>query len=271
VLAGRPAPVQATHFGYPNTTGMRAVDYRLTDGAADPTGSDSLYTEKLVRLAGVAWCWAPPDTAPEPGPPPCARNGFVTFGSLNNPAKLTEEVVGVWAKILRAVPGSKLLLLTGRLAEARRRFEELFAQHGIGPERLRLEPRQAAQRYYALWAEADIGLDPFPYNGGVTTPDALWMGVPVVALVGASYRARQGLRVLGTVGLGDWVADTTDAYVELAVRKATDIAGLTELRAGLRDRLRASPLLDAATFTRQLEDAYRRMWQEAGFAADERR
>jgi predicted O-linked N-acetylglucosamine transferase (SPINDLY family) len=271
VLARRPAPVQMTHFGYPNTTGMRAVDYRLTDLVADPPGTDALYTETLVRLPGVAWCWGPPENAPDPGPPPCTRNGFVTFGSLNNPAKMTEEVVGVWAKILHAVAGSKLLLLTGRLTEARRRFEELFARLGVGPERLRLEPRQSAERYYSLWAEADVGLDPFPYNGGVTTPDALWMGVPVVALAGASYRARQGLRVLGTVELGDWVADTTDAYVELAVRKAADLAGLTELRAGLRDRLRSSPLLDTATFTRQLEDAYRRMWEEAGFAADERR
>lgn len=263
VLARRPAPVQATHFGYPNTTGMRAVDYRITDAVADPPEADSLSVEKLVRLPGVAWCWSPPENAPDPSPPPCARNGFVTLGSLNNPAKLTEEVVGKWAKILHAVPGSKLLLLTGRLAEARHRFEELFGQHGIAAERLRLEPRQSPDRYYTLWAEADLALDPFPYNGGVTTPDALWMGVPVVALAGASYRARQGLRVLGTLGLDDWVADTPDAYVELAVRKAADSAGLSALRVTLRDRLRSSPLPDAATFTRQLEAAYRQMWQES--------
>jgi predicted O-linked N-acetylglucosamine transferase (SPINDLY family) len=259
VLARRPAAVQATHFGYPNTTGMRAVDYRLTDAVADPLGVDALYAERLVRLPGVAWCWGPPENAPEPGPLPCAQNGLVTFGSLNNPAKLTEDVVAVWAKILHAVPGAKLLVLTGRLAEARRRFEELFAEQRIGPERLRLEPRQSTERYYSLWGEADIGLDPFPYNGGVTTPDALWMGVPVVALAGASYRARQGLRVLGTVGLGDWVAQSAESYIELAVRKAADVGGLTELRAGLRERMQASPLLDVMTFTRQLEDAYRQM------------
>lgn len=260
VLARRPAPAQATHFGYPNTTGMRAVDYRITDAVADPPGVDVWYAEKLVRLPGVAWCWGPPENAPDPGPPPCVRDGFVTFGSLNNPAKLTEEVVGVWAKILRAVPGSKLMLLTGRLAEAGRRFEELLGRHGIGRERLRLEPRQSADRYYASWAEADIGLDPFPYNGGVTTPDALWMGVPVVALAGTSYRARQGLRILGTLGLDDWVADGRDAYVEVAVRRAADPLGLAELRTGLRERLRSSPVCDVAAFTRQLEDAYRRMW-----------
>jgi predicted O-linked N-acetylglucosamine transferase (SPINDLY family) len=271
VLARKPALVQVTHFGYPNTTGMRAVDYRLTDSVTDPPGTDASYTENLVRLPGVAWCWGPPENAPEPGPPPRVRNGFVTFGSLNNPAKVTDEVVGVWARILHAVAGSKLLLLSGRLTEARRRFEDLFAGHGIAPDRLRLEPRQSTERYYTLWAEADIGLDPFPYNGGVTTPDALWMGVPVVALAGASYRARQGLRVLGTVGFGDWVADTIDAYVELAVRKAADVGGLTEPRASLRERLRTSPQCDAVTFTRQLEDAYRRMWQEAQIAADERR
>src|SRR5262249_5627620 len=159
----------------------------------------------------------------------CAANGFVTFGSLNNPAKLTEEVAAVWARVLHAVPGSKLLLLTGRLSEARRRAEELFAGLGIDPGRLRLRLPQSPERCYSLWAEADIGLDPFPYNGGVTTPDALWMGVPVVSLAGTSYRARQGLRVLGLVGLADWVADTADAYVDLAVRRAADVAGLTEL------------------------------------------
>lgn len=261
-LARRPAAVQVTHFGYPNTTGMRAVDYRITDAVADPPGADDWGTEKLLRLPGVTWCWGPPENAPDPGPPPCVRNGFVTFGSLNNPAKLTEEVVGVWAKILHAVPGSKLMLLTGRLAEAARRFEELFGQHGIGPERLRLEPRQSADRYYGLWAEADIGLDPFPYNGGVTTPDALWMGVPVVARAGASYRARQGLRVLGVIGLADWVANDATGYVELAARKAADPAALAGVRAGLRDRLRAAPVCDAVTFTSQLEDAYRRTWAE---------
>ncbi|HJZ58327.1 MAG TPA: hypothetical protein VKE74_25520, partial [Gemmataceae bacterium] len=130
------------------------------------------------------------------------------------------------------------------------------------PGRVRLEPRGPADRYYALWASADVGLDPFPYNGGVTTPDALWMGVPVVSLAGVGCRARQGLSVLGAFGLGDWVAATADAYAELAARKAGDLAGLAALRASLRDRLRGSPVLDAARFARHLEEAYRRMWRE---------
>jgi predicted O-linked N-acetylglucosamine transferase (SPINDLY family) len=266
VLARRPAPVQAIHFGYPNTTGMRAIDYRLTDAVADPPGSDRFYVERLARLPGVGWCWGPPADAPEPGPPPCLANGFITFASLNNPAKVTDEVAVVWARVLARVPGSRLLLLTGQLAETRDRLARLFAGLGIDPGRLRLEPRGPADRYYALWASADVGLDPFPYNGGVTTPDALWMGVPVVSLAGESCRARQGLSVLGAVGLGDWVAATADGYVDLAARKAGDPAGLVELRVGLRDRLRCSPVVDAARFAQGLEDAYRRMWRESAEA-----
>ncbi|MDB5308291.1 MAG: repeat-containing protein [Gemmataceae bacterium] len=262
VLARRAAPVQVTHFGYPNTTGMKAVDYRLTDALADPPGSDEFYTERLIRLPGGAWCWGPPAGAPGLGPPPCLSNGYVTFASLNNPAKATEEVAAAWARILARVPSSQLLLLTGLLAETRDRYAEVFAGLGIDPRRLRLEPRQAADRYYALWASADIGLDPFPYNGGVTTPDALWMGVPVVALAGDSYRARQGLCVLRAVGLGDWVAESIDGYVELAVRKAADPAALRELRAGLRSRVQQSPLTDAPGFARHLEAAYRQMWAD---------
>jgi predicted O-linked N-acetylglucosamine transferase (SPINDLY family) len=266
ILARRPAPVQVTHFGYPNTTGMRAVGYRLTDPVSDPSGAESLYVERLVLLPEVAWCWGPPAAAPDPGPPPCARNGFVTFASLNNPAKVTDEVAAVWARVLHAVPGSKLLLLTGRVAEGRQRYERVFAELGVDPDRLRLEPRAPADRYYALWAEADVGLDPFPYTGGVTTPDALWMGVPVVSLAGDCYRARQGLMILGQAGLADWAATTPDGYVERAARAAADPAELAAVRAGLRDRLRASPLLDAGRFARALEAAYRQMWADPGGA-----
>jgi predicted O-linked N-acetylglucosamine transferase (SPINDLY family) len=186
----------------------------------------------------------------------------VTFASLNNPAKVTEEVARVWARILTQVPGSRLILLTGRLGETGPRLTELFARLGVEAGKLRLEPRQGEERYYAAWAAADIGLDPFPYNGGVTTPDALWSGVPVVAFAGDSYRARQGLAILGTVGLDDWVTTSPDEYVALAISKAADPAGLATLRAGLRDRVRASPLTDVVRFTRQLEAAYLRMWDE---------
>ncbi|HEX4613044.1 MAG TPA: tetratricopeptide repeat protein, partial [Urbifossiella sp.] len=262
VLARRPAPVQVTHFGYPNTTGMRVMDYRLTDEAADPNGVDGFYTERLVRLPDVGWCWGPPAAAPDPGPLPCRANGHITFASLNNPAKVTDEVAAVWAQVLHRVPDSRLLLLTGLLAETRERIARLFAGLGVDPGRLRLESRGPADRYYALWASADVGLDPFPYNGGVTTPDALWMGVPVVSLTGDFCRARQGVSVLGVVGLGDWVAPTTAGYVDRAARAAADPDELSAVRAGLRDRLRGSPLLDAARFTRHLEAAYQRMWQE---------
>ena len=169
VLARRPAPVQVTHFGYPNTTGMRTIDYRLTDVLSDPTGVEGQYTERLARLPGTSWCWGPPAGLPEPGPSPVIANGFITFASLNNPAKVTEEVVAAWAQILSRVGNSRLLLLTGMLTETRDRLTKAFSDLGIDPRRLRLEPRQEADHYYAAWARQTSPWT-VPYNGGVTTP-----------------------------------------------------------------------------------------------------
>jgi predicted O-linked N-acetylglucosamine transferase (SPINDLY family) len=261
VFARKPAPVQVTHFGYPNTTGLSTMDYRISDRYADPPGrTEAYHTEELVRLPEVAWCYRPL-AAPEVTPLPARAAGHVTFGSLNNLAKITPQAIALWSELLRAVPGSRLVLLTGAGSQADQRLHDLFGQHGIDRARLELLGRRPRDRYLALYQEMDIALDPFPYNGGVTTCDALWMGVPVVTLAGESYVSRQGVALLSNLGLDDWVAGAPDAYVDIATRWAHDVEGLGRLRAGLRERMTNSPLTDGLRFTRFLAEAYRWMWQ----------
>jgi protein O-GlcNAc transferase len=259
LFARRPAPIQVSHFGYPDTTGLAAIDFRITDAYADPPGQAvARHSEQLVRLPEVAWCYRPPTDAPDVSESRAAQP--ITFVSVNNPAKLTAEVISVWARILDAVPGANLRALVGRDGNARRRMEELFAAHGVSGDRLQLIPRLPPAEYLALLGAADLALDPWPYNGGVTTCDALWMGVPVVALAGKTYVARQGVSLLNAVGLPELVADSPDGYVEIARRWAADRDRLRAVRAKLRDRMRTSALTDVARFTRQLESAYGRMW-----------
>jgi predicted O-linked N-acetylglucosamine transferase (SPINDLY family) len=259
-FARKPAPVQVTHFGYPNTTGLPTMDYRITDALADPPGATAhWHTEELLRLPEIAWCYEPGDS-PEVGPLPALQAGHVTFGSLNNPPKVTPEVVAVWARVLRAVPGSRLLLLASAAGQANNQVREAFAANGIAPDRLEFLGRQARDGYLRAYHRIDLALDPFPYNGGVTTCDALWMGVPVVALAGNAYVSRQGVSLLSCVGLGAWVAATPAEYVAQAVRRATDPEALAQVRQGLRQRVRESPVGDGARYTRHLEAALLAAW-----------
>jgi protein O-GlcNAc transferase len=266
VFARKPAPVQVTYLGYPNTTGMRAVDYRLTDAAADPPGkTEAFHAEQLVRLPHFL-CYQPPADAPAVAPPPVAANGFVTFGCFNVLAKVTPEAMGLWAKTMAVLPNSRLVMKDrlGTLAyPARRRMVlDIFAYHRVAADRLDLlgkEPDFAA--HLAAYAKVDVVLDPFPYNGTTTTCEALWMGVPVVTLAGTRHAARVGVSVLQAAGLGELVAATPEAYARTAVVLARDPQRLAQLRTGLRQKLSASPLLDAAGFTASLENAYRDMWQ----------
>ena len=265
LFARRPAPVQATWIGYPNTTGMSAMAYRLTDACADPAGAaDSLHSETLVRLPRTFLCYRPEPESPEVGPLPAATAGYVTFGSFNNLPKITPEVVAVWARILARLPHARLLLKSGPLADAaaRSRYLALFAEQGIAAQRITLAAKVAAvSGHLALYNEVDIGLDPFPYNGTTTTCEAMWMGVPVVTLAGERHAARVGVSLLGAVGLDELVAENEEAYVEKAVALASDLERLSSLRAGLRPRVQQSPLCDEAGFTRALEDSYRAMWK----------
>ncbi len=264
-FAESPAPVQVTWLGYPNTTGLSAMDYRLTDAVADPEGSaDALHSETLVRLPEGFLCYGAPGDAPDVVPPPATVNGHVTFGSFNNLAKVTPEVAGLWAAILNRVRNSRLLIKSRLLADdqIRVRYQDLFASHGIDAERFDLLSAIPSMRgHLAAYERLDIGLDPFPYNGTTTTCEALWMGVPVVALAGERHAGRVGLSLLSTAGLPELAAETGEEYVEIAVQLAADLDRLSALRRDLRRRTSASPLCDAPAFARKVEAAYREMWR----------
>jgi predicted O-linked N-acetylglucosamine transferase (SPINDLY family) len=260
----RPAPVQATYLGYPNTTGLSTVDYRITDSWADPPGqTEAWHTEELVRLDQGFLCYTPPEAAPEVGPPPHRENGFVTFGSFNNMAKFNAGVASLWAAVLQAVPGSRLIMKFKTLSDSavRQTVIDAFAQNGISSDRLFLHGfLPSVTDHFALYNRIDIALDTFPYNGATTTCDALWMGVPVMALAGRVHSARVGVSLLTGLGLSELVAQRREDYVQTAATLAQDRDRLDALRKGLRTRLRASPLMDGPGLARRLESAYRTMW-----------
>lgn len=265
VLARRPAPIQVTYLGYPNTTGITAIDYRLTDAWSDPPGeTDQWHTEELVRLPAGFLCFRPLAGSPDVGEPPVLRTGTFTFGCFNTLAKLTDQTIGAWAAILQAVPGSRLLLKSPSMADqaTRRRLIERLQAQGVEPDRVELlEPTASLAHHMEAYNRVDLALDTFPYNGATTTCEALWMGVPVVTRAGRTHAARVGLSLLARMGLEEFVADSWQGYVEVATRLARDPERLRGLRAGLRPRMETSSLTDAAGFVRQLEQAYRRMWQ----------
>ncbi len=261
VFARKPAPVQAAWLGYVTSTGLAAMDYRLTDARADPPGADeSGYTETLLRLPWVTVFEPAADSPPVEVLPALAADRF-TFACLNQLSKLTAEVVTLWARLLRAAPESRLLFGNAGDPGVQQRLVDAFAVHGIAAARLAFRPKLPVRDFLALHREIDLALDTFPYNGGATSCHSLWMGVPFVTLAGDRYMARMGLSLLEQVGLGEFVARTLDAYVELAARVAGDRGRLGALRASLRARVAASPLLDAQGFVTGLEAAYRAMWR----------
>ncbi len=264
-FAEKPAPVQATWLGYGGTTGLDAMDYRVTDAVADPQGdADRVHSETLVRLACGFLCYAPPGDAPEPGPPPADRCGFVTFASFNSLAKVTPQAASNWARVLKAVPDARLIIKGSPFSDpgTSRRYMAHFAAEGIDEGRIELLAQlPSRQAYLALYHRADIVLDSFPYNGGTTTCEALWMGVPVVTLAGDRHVSRMSASILGRVGADDLVAHSEDEYVAIAARLARDRSRLGDLRAGLRATMAASPLCDGPAFARAMETAYRDMWR----------
>ena len=266
VFAYKAAPIQVSWLGYPNTTGMRAMDYRFTDAIADPPGeADTLYREKLIRLEHGFLCYQPDDSAPPAGPPPCQEHDYVTFGSCNNLAKVTPEVVTVWASILRSIPASRLLIKAKPLAdqETRNRYLQLFAENGVAAERLTLHGWLPAQKdHLELYRQIDVGLDPFPYNGTTTTCEAMWMGVPVITLCGDRHAARVGASIMHQVGLLELIAHTEQEYTDLAVSLAQDHQRLYDLRRNLRQRMQDSPLMDKTLFAGSVENAYLQMWRK---------
>ena len=263
MLATKPAPVVISYLGYPGTTGLSTIDYRITDALADPPGaSDTFHTEKLIRLPHCFLCYRPDDDAP----PPLAysREGPITFGSFNNLGKLSADTMQLWGRILSEVPDSRLLLKYRSLGDPATRdvVAAMLAQHGIARDRLDSLPHApSVPEHLATYGQIDIALDPTPYNGTTTTCEALWMGVPVITRAGMMHHARVGVTLLTHAGLGDLIASSPDEYVRLATELASDRPRLAAMRQSLREQLRHSPLMNGPHFTRGLEDEYRRIWR----------
>ena len=264
VFAHKPAPVQVSWLGFPGTTGLAAMDYRVVDAITDPEGEAADWTsESLVRLPHGFLCFDPPREAPDVASPPCL-DGPLTFGSFNNPAKLSLATLSAWADLMRRVPESRLLLKGLPFGDemARALLLERLQSRGVTADRVTLHARIADPGgHLGLYRQIDIALDPFPYNGTTTTCEALWMGVPVVTLEGTRHSGRVGASLLTRLGLQELIAADLDDYVRIAADLATDRERLSELRRSLRPRMSASPLCNGPAFTRDLEAAFRSMWR----------
>ncbi|EWY39381.1 hypothetical protein N825_06700 [Skermanella stibiiresistens SB22] len=264
VFARRPAPVQATWGGLIGTTGLPAMDWLIGDPRQCPDGSETLYAERIARLPNGYVCYGPPADAPDVSPLPALGRGAVTFGCFNRLAKIGEGTIALWAQVLDAVPGSRLLLNTRELTcgETRADVMDRFARAGIGAERLETWPGGGHDAMLAGYAAVDVALDPFPYSGGLTTLEALWMGVPVVTLPGRRFCARHSLSHVTVLGHPEWAAADAGDYVRIAAGLACDWMALATLRAGLRRQMASSPLCDGWHFTQGLEATYHMMYRD---------
>jgi predicted O-linked N-acetylglucosamine transferase (SPINDLY family) len=260
-FALKPAPVQVSFIGYAATSGMAAMDDRLTDQYLDPVESEQFNTEKLIRLPRCFFCYQADGDEPGAAPPPSTSGAGIMLGSLNFPPKVSEPAIALWARCLHALPNSRLMLIT-YANDREQHFTASFARHGIDPARLEFHRPQPRLDYLRLYQKIDIALDPFPYNGGVTTCDALWMGVPVITLPGETSLSRAGLSLLSNLDLPELIARDDDDYVRIVTELGHDRPRLIAYHASLRDRMRGSIVTDSAAFTRDVESAYRTMWQE---------
>lgn len=260
VLGLKPAPIIATWLGYPNTTGLKTVDYRITDAVCDPPGVERFHTEAVYRLPGAQWCYNRPPFEMPVTALPAAGDGHVRFASFNNTAKLTDDMLRVWAQLLQRIDNSSLLIW-GAGDDFAQRVRQVVRNAGADPGRLEFSPRTAFDVLLTLHQRTDIALDTFPYSGVTTTFNSLWMGVPVLTLAGEVSASRSSLSILSALNLQDWAVYSPQDLIETAVRKVADLEALAQLRAGLRERLEASALMDGPAFARKLEAAYREMWR----------
>ncbi|HEY8747234.1 MAG TPA: tetratricopeptide repeat protein [Tepidisphaeraceae bacterium] len=261
VFARKPAPVQVSYLAYCGTTGLDAMDYRISDPYLDPPGIDeTVYSERTIRLPRTYWCYPPSAAAPATNALPALTAGHISFGCLNNYAKVTAPTLEMWERLLIAVPNSTLTLFCPD-SGARDRARRLFAQAGVDAERLRFVRLVPLAKYFALYHHIDIALDPYPYGGGTTTCDALYMGVPVITRTGQTAVSRGGLSILSNLGLEEFVTHSPQDYVRVAAKTAGDLPRLSQLRASLRQRMGASALMDGGQFAKDVEAAYRQMWQ----------
>lgn len=265
LFARRLAPVQISYLGYPNTTGLSAMDYRLVDETTDPAPeADAFATEKLIRFSPCAWAYTPPATAPNPSPPPCLKNGYITFGSFNNFSKVTDEMLGVWSQLLAEVPGSRLLLKSVGLADPAiiAQIQERMRRLGVPIDRVELSgARATTAEHLAAYSLIDIALDTVSYNGTTTTCEALFMGVPVVTMRGNRHAARVGASLLQTVGHPEWIAESRDDYRKIAADLASGPAELESIRKKLRNDLSQSLLMNHAEQAARYGAALRHCWQ----------
>ncbi len=264
-FARKPAPIQVTWLGYPNTTGLKAIDYRFTDRWADPPGmSDQLNTETLIRISNGFLCYAPISDSPPISDLPMTESGFITFASFNNSSKINVDVIKLWSSILSGVKGSKLILKSPQFTDPviKQRYLALFESNGIDSSRIEIYGYIASTiEHLAIYQKVDVGLDPFPYNGTTTTCEALWMGIPVVVLTGNSHVSRVGVSLLSNVGLTEFVAETKDEYIRICSNLAKSPEKLLEIRKGMRSRMENSSLLDIDGFVSDIESEYRNMWR----------
>jgi predicted O-linked N-acetylglucosamine transferase (SPINDLY family) len=259
VFAWKPAPVQVSWLGYFATTGVQEIDYLIADPVTLTKAQEKNFTEKIVRLPETRLCFTRPQHEAGISRLPALENDYITFGCFNNLAKMNDEVVSLWSEILRMVPKSRLFLKAKQLGDKSEHLQTVarFASCGIPHERLMLEGVASRDKYLAAYRRVDISLDPFPYPGGTTTAESLWMGVPVLTLAGESFLARQGAGLLENSGLPQWVAQSRQEYVELAIKHASDLQHLAALRQGLRQQVEKSPVMDTPRFARQLTAALR--------------
>ena len=260
VFASRAAPLEVSWLGYPSTTGLNAIDARITDGVCNPSGDEALFTERLVRLPGIFACFSPPADAPAVAPLPCRTTGCVTFGSFHSLVRLNDHVIALWARVLRSVPSSRMLICRSTLTQSSRdRISALFHSNDVDTDRIAFD-KPTPGSYLSTYARVDIGLDTFPWSGHTTACESLWMGVPVVTLRGAHTASRMVASVLTHAGMPELVADTNDAFVAIAVDLASDPIALVARRSEMRAGLQASPVCDGPRFAREFADALRALW-----------
>jgi protein O-GlcNAc transferase len=265
VFCRKPAPIQISWIGYPATTGLSTIDYKIVDAYTDPIGmTDPFYTENLIRLPQSFLCYQPEQNGPEVNNLPSSKSGHITFGSFNDLAKVSPAVVSLWSEIVNKVSNSSLIIKSKGLSDKDtcNRFLEMFVQHGIDRERIILLPLTlSTEEHLRMYNNIDIALDTFPYNGTTTTCEAMWMGVPVITLAGNAHVSRVGISLLSNVGLKEFIAQTENEYILIAAKLAADINKLQMLRSNLRTMLKNSPLTNTEQFVFDLENSYRKMWE----------
>ena len=266
VFARKPAPIQVTYLGYPDTTGMNSINYRITDYWADPPGeTERFHTEVLLRMNSGFLCFQPPEESPSISQLPALVNGYITFGSFNVLTKITPEMLSIWAKLLGTVESSRLLIKNKQLSDKKLhdRIINIFQEMGIGSERIDLQGKTTKVEHMSMYSKVDIALDTFPYNGTTTTCDTLWMGVPVISMAGKTHVSRVGVSLLTCVGLEEFICTDQDDYVERAIKLSSEIDRLSILRGSLRERMKASSLCDATSFTREFEGLLSSVWHQS--------